>query len=76
MAACAVPSEEASSPVGGPPAIGTPDGPPSSRLLKGPFFVDCILICWGLEFMGELLVVCRSCGGQVDSRRLELPAQF
>lgn len=74
-AACAVPSEEASSPVGGPPAAGTPHGPPSSRLLRGPFFVDCILICWGLEFMGELLVVWRSCGGQVGSMKSELLAQ-
>lgn len=68
--------EEASSPGGGTPAAGTPDGPPSSRLLRGPFFVDCILICWGLEFMGELLVVWRSCGGQVESGRSAPPAQF
>lgn len=37
--------------------------------------MDCILICWGLEFMGELLVVWRSCGGQVGGRKPELPAQ-
>lgn len=54
--------------------MGPPEGPPSSRLGRGPFFVDCILICWGLEFIGELLVVCRSCQSQGVGARLELPA--
>ena len=58
------PREQASSPGGGPPTLGPPEGPPSSLLGRGPFFVDCILICWGLEFIGELLVVCRSCQNQ------------
>lgn len=56
---------------GGAPTAGPPEGPPSSRFIRGPFFVDCILICWGLEFIGELLVVWRSCrsqGGKGEAR--------
>lgn len=63
-AGCGAPREQASSPGGGAPTAGPPEEPPSSRLVRGPFFVDCILICWGLEFIGELLVVWRSCGSQ------------
>lgn len=63
-AGCEVPREQASSPGGGAPTAGPPEGPPSSRLARGPFFVDCILICWGFEFIGELLVVWRSCRSQ------------
>lgn len=62
------PREQASSPGGGPPTVGPPEGAPSSLLGGGPFFVDCILICWGLEFIGELLVVCRSCQNQAGGR--------
>lgn len=61
---CVAPSEQASSVGGGAPPAGPPEGAPSSRFVRGPFFVDCILICWGLEFIGELLVVWRSCGSQ------------
>lgn len=60
----AAPREATSSPGAAAPTTGPPGGTPSSRLVRGPFFVDCILICWGLEFMGELLVVCSSCGSQ------------
>lgn len=31
-----------------------------SSLRSGTFFVDCILICGGLEFVGRLLVDCNS----------------
>lgn len=53
--------EGASSPAGGPPAAIPSGGTPSSRFVTAPFFVDCILICWGLEFIGELLVVWSNC---------------
>lgn len=53
--------EGASSPAGGPPAAIPTGGTPSSRFVTAPFFVDCILICWGLEFIGELLVVWSNC---------------
>lgn len=49
--------EGASSPGGGPPAAIPDGGTPSSRFVTAPFLVDCILICCGLEFIGELLVV-------------------
>lgn len=71
---CVAPREQPSSPGGGTPMAGPPEGPPSSRLVRGPFFVDCILICWGLEFIGELLVVWRSCGSQRVRVRPELQA--
>lgn len=71
---CVAPREEPSSPDGGTPMAGPPEGPPSSRLVRGPFFVDCILICWGLEFIGELLVVWRSCRSQRVRVRPELQA--
>lgn len=53
--------EGASSPAGGPPAAVPAGGTPSSRFVTAPFLVDCILICCGLEFIGELLVVWSNC---------------
>lgn len=61
------PREQASSPGGG-PDCGPSEGAPSS-LGRGTLFrVDCILICWGQRFIGELLVVCRSCQNQAGGR--------
>lgn len=48
-------------PAGG--AIVAPSSPTTaapSSFLCGAFFVDCILICGGLEFDGKLLVDCSS----------------
>jgi len=53
--------EGASSAAGGPPAAIPGGGIPSSRFVTTPFLVDCILICCGLEFIGELLVVWSNC---------------
>lgn len=53
--------EGVSSPAGAPPAAVPAGGTPSSRFVTAPFLVDCILICCGLEFIGELLVVWSNC---------------
>lgn len=63
----AVAVEGASSPAGGPPAAAPAGGTPSSRFVTAPFLVDCILICCGLEFIGELLVVWSNCRLQRES---------
>lgn len=67
--------EGASSPAGGPPAAVPAGGTPSSRFVTAPFFVDCILICCGLEFIGELLVVWSNCKLQTERPKSALKQQ-
>lgn len=42
-------------------ATSSPGAVLPSSFRSGAFFVDCILICGGLEFDGKLLVDCSSC---------------
>ena len=60
--------EGGSSPAGGPPAAVPAGGTPSSLFVTAPFLVDCILICCGLEFIGELLVVWSNCKLQREAK--------
>lgn len=64
--------EGGSSPTSGPPVAIPTGGTPSSRFVRAPFFVDCILICCGLEFIGELLVVWSNCVSQRERTQATL----